>query len=160
MAAVTCFSTECTSYNSHRPVRLCNQCHKIRHNTRRGADHVIYGSSIPSPWFMEMETQNYHVKAVVSLLQEARPFGTSKNLDENHRRTMQVLSVDDDDDDEVEDEATLNERRLLSRYRPLFSNENSNDFRSNSNKSNMGGFYLIEITKQKKFFMKIFFSFA
>ena len=65
---------------------------------------------------MEMETQNYHVKAVVSLLQEARPFGTSKNLDENHRRTMQVLSVDDDDDDEVEDEATLNERRLLSRY--------------------------------------------
>ena len=64
---------------------------------------------------MEMETQNYHVKAVVSLLQEARPFGTSKNQDDSHRRTMQVLTVDDDDEDGAEDEATLNERRLLSR---------------------------------------------
>ena len=40
MAVVWCFSRECTTYNGNRPVRLCSQCNKIRHNTRRGADHV------------------------------------------------------------------------------------------------------------------------
>ena len=40
MAVVWCFSRECTTYNGNRPIRLCSQCNKIRHNTRRGADHV------------------------------------------------------------------------------------------------------------------------
>ena len=56
-------------------VRLCKQCNNIRHNTRRGADHIIYSPSIQTPWDMEPETQNYLVKAVVSLLQEAKPYG-------------------------------------------------------------------------------------
>ena len=43
------------------------------------------------------------VKAVVRLLQEARPFGTGKNQEESHRRTMQVQTVDDDDEAEDED---------------------------------------------------------
>jgi Cation-channel complex subunit UNC-79 len=55
-AVALCFSRECTSYNSNRPVRLCNTCNKIRHNTRRGADHVVH-ASLPSPWDMEPETQ-------------------------------------------------------------------------------------------------------
>ncbi len=61
------------------------------------------------------ETQNYLVKAVVGLLQEARPFGSSREQEESHRRTMQVLD-DEEEEELVEDEATLNERRLLSRY--------------------------------------------
>ena len=41
---------------------------------------------------MEAETQNYLVKAVVGLLQEAVPFGSGKSRDqeEAHRRTLQV----------------------------------------------------------------------
>lgn len=56
------------------------------------------------------------MKAVVSLLQEAKPFGSSgsREHEEMHRRTMQVIGGDDDKE-EVEDEAWLNERRLLSR---------------------------------------------
>jgi hypothetical protein len=116
IATCWCFSKECTTYNGNRPIRLCSQCHKIRHNTRRGADHVIH-ASIPTPWEMEPETQNYLVKAVVALLQEALPFGSGKTRDqeETHRRTLQVLSSHDEDQDEA-DEAILNERRLLSRY--------------------------------------------
>ena len=49
-------------------------------------------NSLPSPWEMEAETQNYLVKAVVGLLQEAVPFGSGKSRDqeEAHRRTLQV----------------------------------------------------------------------
>ena len=52
-------------------------------------------STLPSPWDMEAETQNYLVKAVVGLLQEAVPYGSSKNRDqeEAHRKTMMVLST-------------------------------------------------------------------
>ena len=57
-------------------VRLCKQCNNIRHNNRRGVDHVLYNATIPIPWDMQPETQNYLVKAVVSLLQEARPYGS------------------------------------------------------------------------------------
>ena len=48
---------------------------------------------------MEVETQNYLVKAVIGLLQEAVPFGSGKTRDqeETHRRTLQVLSSHDDD---------------------------------------------------------------
>ena len=38
-------------------------------------DHVIHGPP-PPVWGMEPETQSYLVKAVVSLLQEAKPFGS------------------------------------------------------------------------------------
>ena len=116
-AVAICFSQDCASFNGtdHRPTRYCKQCNKINHQSRLTMDHIIH-STLPSPWDMDQETQNYLVKAVVSLLKEARPFGSSSNREqeEAHRRTMQVL--DDEDDVEVEDEATLNERRLLSRY--------------------------------------------
>ena len=44
---------------------------------------------------MEAETQNYLVKAVVGLLQEAVPFGSGKSRDqeEAHRRTLQVKVI-------------------------------------------------------------------
>jgi hypothetical protein len=41
--------------------------------------------------------------------------GRNRTQAEAQRRTMQVLTNADDDDDGWEDEATLNERRLLSR---------------------------------------------
>ncbi|CAB4070119.1 UNC79 [Lepeophtheirus salmonis] len=109
-----CFVTvKCSSYNGNKPIRYCNQCHKIRHNTRRGADHVIH-VPLTSPWELEPETQNYLVKAIISLLKEARPFGSGKRTDkeESMQRTMAVLDVEDDENDE----AFINERRLLSRY--------------------------------------------
>nr|XP_040575380.1 protein unc-79 homolog [Lepeophtheirus salmonis] len=113
IAVSTCFSPECSSYNGNKPIRYCNQCHKIRHNTRRGADHVIH-VPLTSPWELEPETQNYLVKAIISLLKEARPFGSGKRTDkeESMQRTMAVLDVEDDENDE----AFINERRLLSRY--------------------------------------------
>ncbi len=94
--------------------RYCSQCNKTLHHSRRTMDHITHGL-LPSPWDMEQETQNYLVKAVVGLLQEARPFGSNREQEESHRRTMQVLD-DEEEEHLVEDEATLNERRLLSRY--------------------------------------------
>ena len=56
--------------------------------------HVTH-CSLSSPWEMEAETQNYLVKAVVGLLQEAVPFGSGKSRDqeEAHRRTLQVKVI-------------------------------------------------------------------
>lgn len=91
-AVAICFSQDCSSFNGtdHRPTRYCGQCNKINHQSRLTMDHIVHGAP-PSPWDMEFETQNYLVKAVVSLLQEARPFGSSsgKEQEEAHRRTMQ-----------------------------------------------------------------------
>ena len=42
--------------------------------------------------------------------------GKNRDQEEAHRRTMQVLTISDDAGETVEDEATLNERRLLSKY--------------------------------------------
>ena len=42
--------------------------------------------------------------------------GRNRSQAETQRRTMQVLTNADDDEEGWEDEATLNERRLLSRY--------------------------------------------
>ena len=42
--------------------------------------------------------------------------GKNRDQEEAHRRTMQVLTISDDTGEAVEDEATLNERRLLSKY--------------------------------------------
>ena len=120
MAVAWCFSCA-FSYQGNRPMRLCNQCNKIRHNTRRGADHVVH-ACLTCPWEMEPETQNYLVKAVTGLLQEAVPYGSGQTRDqeETHRRTLQLLTMSHDDENSEDpdemDETTLNERRLLSRY--------------------------------------------
>ncbi len=42
--------------------------------------------------------------------------GKNRDQEETHRRTMQVLTMNVEDGETVEDEATLNERRLLSKY--------------------------------------------
>ena len=42
--------------------------------------------------------------------------GKNRDQEETHRRTMQVLTNSDETGDNAEDEATLNERRLLSKY--------------------------------------------
>eukprot|EP00094_Tigriopus_californicus_P000131 TCALIF_00127-PA protein Name:"Similar to UNC79 Protein unc-79 homolog (Homo sapiens)" AED:0.02 eAED:0.04 QI:0/0/0/0.66/0.5/0.33/3/0/2591 len=113
-AVAICFSQDCSSFHctNNRPTRYCNQCNKINHQSRLTMDHIIH-SKISSPWDMEQEIQNYFVKAVISLLQEAKPFGSNKEFEDAHRRTMQAL---DDSGEDIEDETALNERRLLSRY--------------------------------------------
>ncbi|KAF4533554.1 hypothetical protein B566_EDAN001039 [Ephemera danica] len=71
-AVSVCFSMECASYNTNHPIRYCKPCHQLRHNTRRGLDHVFH-TALSSAWKMDLETQSYLVESVVSLLQEASP---------------------------------------------------------------------------------------
>ncbi|XP_076762516.1 UNC-79 domain-containing protein isoform X10 [Xylocopa sonorina] len=71
-AISVCFSTECASYNGNHPIRYCQQCHNIRHNKRRGGDHV-YHTALPHITKLDSQTQTYMVQAIVSLLKEAEP---------------------------------------------------------------------------------------
>ena len=59
-----CFSTECASYNGNHPIRYCLQCHNIRHNNRRGNDH-IYHTALPQISKMDRQTQTYIVQAII-----------------------------------------------------------------------------------------------
>lgn len=110
-ALFTCFSTECASYNGNRPTRYCTQCHTIRHNNRRGGDHIVH-TVIGSPWLMDPELQVYMVEAIISLLKEAQPIAdkTFKELGEHHVR-LGFLKTEMQIDSNV-----LEERRMLSRY--------------------------------------------
>lgn len=63
-AIATCYSMECASYNSNRPIRYCSQCNNIRHNNRRGTDHIVH-TTIGSPWAMESQMQNFTIEAIV-----------------------------------------------------------------------------------------------
>lgn len=63
-AMATCFSLECASYNSNRPIRYCSQCNNIRHNNRRGTDHIVH-TNISSPWTMEPQMQHFTIEAIV-----------------------------------------------------------------------------------------------
>ena len=63
-ASVSCFSPACASYNNQRPIRYCSQCHSIRHNNRRGGDHIVH-CNLTSAWEMSQEMQNYSVEAIV-----------------------------------------------------------------------------------------------
>lgn len=63
-AVATCFSMECASYNINRPIRYCSQCNNIRHNNRRGTDHIVH-TTIGSPWGMEPQMQNFTIEAIV-----------------------------------------------------------------------------------------------
>ncbi|KAK8720177.1 hypothetical protein OTU49_013532, partial [Cherax quadricarinatus] len=63
-AIATCFSMECASYNGNKPIRYCTQCNNIRHNNRRGTDHVVH-TTIGSPWAMDPQMQNYTIEAIV-----------------------------------------------------------------------------------------------
>ncbi|XP_042883659.1 protein unc-79 homolog isoform X4 [Penaeus japonicus] len=110
-AIATCYSMECASYNSNRPIRYCSQCNNIRHNNRRGTDHVVH-TTIGSPWAMDPQMQNFTIEAIVSLLNEAQPFGDkTKSKDQERLNRAGLL----DDVDQVEC-LTPEESRLLSRY--------------------------------------------
>ncbi|RZF46360.1 hypothetical protein LSTR_LSTR011144 [Laodelphax striatellus] len=67
-----CFTMECASYNSNHPIRYCMQCHGLRHNNKRGGDHIVH-KCLPKAWEMDDEMHNYLVEAIISLLKEARP---------------------------------------------------------------------------------------
>ncbi|XP_043258139.1 protein unc-79 homolog [Colletes gigas] len=79
-AISVCFSTECASYNGNHPIRYCQQCHNIRHNNRRGGDHV-YHMALPHISQLDSQTQTYMVQAIVSLLKEAEPLSMDSNRD-------------------------------------------------------------------------------
>lgn len=63
-AVSICFSAECASYNGNHPIRYCQQCHNIRHNNRRGGDHIVH-TSLPQLWDMDAEVQTYMVESIV-----------------------------------------------------------------------------------------------
>ncbi|KYN09887.1 Protein unc-79 like protein [Trachymyrmex cornetzi] len=63
-AISVCFSTECASYNGNHPIRYCQQCHSIRHNNRRGGDHV-YHMALPHISQLDPQAQTYMVQAIV-----------------------------------------------------------------------------------------------
>ncbi|CAG7837387.1 unnamed protein product [Allacma fusca] len=111
-AAAFCFSAECASYNGNHPMRYCSQCHSIRHNNRRGLDHVFH-LCLQSPVKNEVELFNYEVESIVSLLLEAEPLnsrgGTKDNFDQQTR--MRLFT-----DGEFTDPIPNDERRLMGRY--------------------------------------------
>lgn len=110
-AVATCFSMECASYNINRPIRYCSQCNNIRHNNRRGTDHIVH-TTIGSPWAMEPQMQNFTIEAIVSLLNEAQPYGDkTKSKDQERLNRAGLL-----DDLDKGDGPTPEEARLLSRY--------------------------------------------
>ncbi|KAG0705547.1 Protein unc-79 [Chionoecetes opilio] len=109
-AIATCFSMECASYNTNRPIRYCSQCNNIRHNNRRGTDHIVH-TTIGSPWAMEPQMQNYTIEAIVSLLNEAQPYGEAKSKDQDRLNRAGLFDELDRGDGLSPEEA-----RLLSRY--------------------------------------------
>ncbi|XP_064117132.1 protein unc-79 homolog isoform X3 [Macrobrachium nipponense] len=109
-AIATCYSMECASYNSNRPIRYCSQCNNIRHNNRRGTDHIVH-TTIGSPWEMDPQMQNFTIEAIVSLLNEAQPFG-DKTKSKDHDRLNRAGLLDDDQPEGL----TPEESRSLSRY--------------------------------------------
>uniref|UniRef100_A0A0P4WEN1 Protein unc-79 homolog n=3 Tax=Scylla olivacea TaxID=85551 RepID=A0A0P4WEN1_SCYOL len=110
-AIATCFSMECASYNINRPIRYCSQCNNIRHNNRRGTDHIVH-TTIGSPWAMEPQMQNFTIEAIVSLLNEAQPYGDkTKSKDQERLNRAGLL-----DDLDKGDGPSPEEARLLSRY--------------------------------------------
>ncbi|XP_037086283.1 protein unc-79 homolog [Pollicipes pollicipes] len=111
LAICTCFSIECASYNGNRPIRYCAQCDSIRHNNRRGGDHLVQ-YRIGSPWKMAPDVSRYMVEAVVSLLKEAQPLADSRRSREQDRHTRAGLL----DDANQPEGPSLEERRSLSRY--------------------------------------------
>ncbi|XP_049954031.1 protein unc-79 homolog [Schistocerca serialis cubense] len=106
-----CFSTECASYNGNHPIRYCQQCHSIRHNNRRGMDHIVH-KSLPYIWDMDTKMKSYLVEAIVSLLKEAKPLSIEVNRETSDIHTkatlLNVLNVADN--------IPVEERQLLGRY--------------------------------------------
>ncbi|XP_076392329.1 UNC-79 domain-containing protein isoform X6 [Megachile rotundata] len=85
-AISVCFSTECASYNGNHPIRYCQQCHNIRHNNRRGGDHV-YHMALPHISQLDSQSQTYMVQSIVSLLKEAEPLSMDSNRENSEIST-------------------------------------------------------------------------
>lgn len=94
----------------HILIRYCQQCDGIRHNARRGDNHVLQ-KPLTSPWTMSSADREVLQSAVISLLSLARPFG-SEQTEEIHRRTMNLLDDEDDDDEEF----SFDDYLMASRY--------------------------------------------
>ncbi|XP_017885377.1 protein unc-79 homolog isoform X1 [Ceratina calcarata] len=126
-AISVCFSTECASYNGNHPIRYCEQCHNIRHNKRRGGDHV-YHTALPHISKMDSQTQTYMIQAIVSLLKEAEPLSMDSNRDNSEISTNKGSSGFPGSGSggggsgggagsgSQFDSASLEERQLLGRY--------------------------------------------
>lgn len=105
VAVVTCFSTECTSFNCNKPVRLCAQCHQARHRTAEVANPEVSSanqetiSSVPvlkrhlvqehlqSLWQLPMYAQQHFAEAVIALLREASVLEKSSKDNDRYVRT-------------------------------------------------------------------------
>lgn len=101
VAVVTCFSTECTSFNCNKPVRLCAHCHKLRHQsisvTTKGGDQQSTNSTklaqhchlvqehLQTLWQLPTDAQQHFAEAVISLLREASILEKSKDNDRSMR---------------------------------------------------------------------------
>ncbi|XP_034946562.1 protein unc-79 homolog isoform X2 [Chelonus insularis] len=119
-AISVCFSIECASYNGNHPIRYCQQCHNIRHNNRRGGDHV-YHMALPHFSEMDPQSQAYLVQAIVSLLKEAEPLSLDSNRDTSESSNKSgmggVMSGGGGGGRSgFSDPSTLEERQLLGRY--------------------------------------------
>ncbi|KAG7202977.1 hypothetical protein KM043_010111 [Ampulex compressa] len=124
-AISVCFSNECASYNGNHPIRYCQQCHNIRHNNRRGGDHV-YHMALPHISQLDPQTQTYMVQAIVSLLKEAEPLSMDSNRDNSEISTNKGSTgfpgsgggggLTGGGGLGQCDPATLEERQLLGRY--------------------------------------------
>ncbi|XP_012267707.2 protein unc-79 homolog isoform X12 [Athalia rosae] len=115
-AISVCFSTECASYNGNHPIRYCQQCHNIRHNNRRGGDHVFH-TALPHISQMDSQMQTYMVQAIVSLLKEAEPLSMDSNKDSLEINTNKGgTGFSGTGVGQGADSASLEERQLLGRY--------------------------------------------
>ncbi|KAL1232091.1 Uncoordinated protein [Trichinella pseudospiralis] len=79
LAVSTCFSDECVRLNNFIPSRLCEQCHRQRH---QNVNHT-YLEAIPSAWNCEPKFFADMITAIVSLLKE-----TSVLIEEVHAEKL------------------------------------------------------------------------
>lgn len=131
VAVCTCFSMECASYNSNRPIRYCLQCHNFRHNNQHGKKHIVH-LAIESAWNIDKDIHVHLMEAIVSLLKEAQPivdghFKEVSRLEQHLRATCLIddgngntgIPTGSDGDSShlaCSSVTILEERRLLSRY--------------------------------------------
>lgn len=114
IAVSTCFSTDCVNYNQNKPIRYCSICNDLKHP--EGSNHIFH-KTLPSPWIMDLETQNYFLEAVISLLKEAEPIQEKPSKDSSGLSSNAKFAAGGalPADDSIETMA-LEERQLLSRY--------------------------------------------
>ncbi|KRZ76163.1 Uncoordinated protein 79 [Trichinella papuae] len=106
LAVSTCFSDECVRLNNFIPSRLCEQCHRQRH---QNVNHT-YLEAIPSAWNCEPKFFADMITAIVSLLKE-----TSVLIEEVHAEKLPKWLQHLEGSDQSKKTLT-DERRTLSAY--------------------------------------------